>query len=297
MREIFFQCYFPHFQKIRRKSTNDRELILFNKWIDPYLGSFPLEKISRISLIRLRDEIAQKGLSARSQNYAISLIRQIFNYAEKYDLYNGKNPATNFEFIKTDNARTEFFSTTQQGMLLDELKKRSNIIYLITLISLDCGLRRGEIFNLTWADINLERKEFILKDTKNKRNRFAFMTDRVYKELSKIPRKEPNQYVFLSKKGGKIKTLSRTYERAIKKLGFNEGITDRRQKLVFHSCRHTFASRLVANNVPLYDVSLLLGHSSLKMTQRYSHLSEENLRKDVATLNNNLTTKKDNDNE
>ena len=65
---------------------------------------------------------------------------------------------------------------------------------------------------------------------------------------------------------------------AVNDLGFNDGITDRRQKLVFHSLRHTFASWLVQMGKPLYTVSRLMGHSSIKMTERYAHLAPETQR-------------------
>ena len=64
----------------------------------------------------------------------------------------------------------------------------------------------------------------------------------------------------------------------MKDLGLNDGITDRRQKLVFHSLRHTFASWLVQMGKPLYTVSQLLGHSDLKMTMRYAHLAPDTQR-------------------
>jgi len=64
----------------------------------------------------------------------------------------------------------------------------------------------------------------------------------------------------------------------VKDLGLNDGITDRRQKLVFHSLRHTFASWLVQMGKPLYTVSQLLGHSDLKMTMRYAHLAPDTQR-------------------
>jgi site-specific recombinase XerD len=67
-------------------------------------------------------------------------------------------------------------------------------------------------------------------------------------------------------------------------LGFNAGVTDRRQRVVFHTLRHTFASWLVQNGTDLYTVSKLLGHSDISMTQRYSHLSDDTLQRAVKNL-------------
>ena len=284
--ELFEEYYQPHIQNKDKKSTYDREVHLYKKWLKPVLGAVRLNLISRISLIRLLQPMEKKHLSNRSKNYAIALTRQVFNFAIRNELFAGDNPAARFdELKKEDNRRMKFLSEEELNNLLDELKKHSYSVYLIALISADCGLRAGEIFKLTWADVSLEEKMLFLRDTKNGKNRFAYMTNRVAEEFSKLKKGEGNEFVFQSKAGGKIEHISRTFERAVKALGLNDGITDRRRKVVFHSLRHTFASRLVQKRVSLYEVKELLGHSDIAMTQRYSHLADETLRNAVARLN------------
>ncbi len=284
--ELFEEYYQPHIQNKDRKSTYDREVHLYKKWLKPILGGVKLNLISRISLIRLLQPMEKKRLSNRTKNYAIALTRQVFNFAIRNELFAGDNPAARFdELKKEDNRRMKFLSDEELNNLLEELKKRSYSVYLMALISADSGLRAGEIFKLTWADVSLEEKMLFLRDTKNGKNRFAYMTDRVAEEFSKLKQGEGNEFVFQSKAGGKIEHVSRTFERAVKALGLNDGITDRRQKVVFHSLRHTFASRLVQKRVSLYEVKELLGHSDIAMTQRYSHLANETLREAVSKLN------------
>lgn len=284
--ELFEEYYQPHIQNKDKKSTYDREIHLYKKWLKPVLGGVKLNLISHISLIRLLQPMEKKRLSNRSKNYAIALTRQVFNFAIRNELFAGDNPAAKFdELKKEDNRRIKFLSEEELSNLLEELKKHSYSVYLMALISADCGLRAGEIFKLTWADVSLEEKMLFLRDTKNGKNRFAYMTDRVAEEFSKLKQGEGNEFVFQSKTGGKIDHVSRTFERAVKALGLNDGITDRRQKVVFHSLRHTFASRLVQKRVSLYEVKELLGHSDIAMTQRYSHLANETLREAVSKLN------------
>jgi integrase len=67
-------------------------------------------------------------------------------------------------------------------------------------------------------------------------------------------------------------------------LGLNAGIKDPRQKVVFYTLRHTFASWLVQKGVPLYNVSQLMGHSDLQMTKRYAHLAPENQKAAIMVL-------------
>lgn len=284
--ELFEEYYQPHIENKDKKSTYNREVHLYKKWLKPVLGGLRLDRISRISLISLLQPMDKKRLSNRSKNYAIALTRQVFNFAIRNELFTGDNPAARFdELKKEDNRRMKFLSEEELDNLLRELKKHSYSVYLMALISADSGLRAGEIFNLTWADVSIEEKLLFLRDTKNGKNRFAYMTDRVAEEFAKLKKGEGNEFVFQSRAGNKIEHVSRTFERAVKALGLNDGITDRRQKVVFHSLRHTFASRLVQERVSLYEVKELLGHSDIAMTMRYSHLANDTLRQAVARLN------------
>ena len=284
--ELFEEYYQPHIQNKDKKSTYDREVNLYKVWLKPFLGDVKLNLICRISLIRLINAMNKKRLSNRTKRYAIALTRQVFNFAIKNELFSGENAAAKFdELKKEDNQRRKFLDEDELNYLLEELKRHSYQVYLMALISAYCGLRAGEIFNLTWADIDLEKRELLLRDTKNGKNRYAYMNPRVFDELSKLPQRKGNEYVFQSKAGNKIEHVSRTFERAVKTLGFNDGIIDRRQKVVFHSLRHTFASRLVQENVSLYVVQKLLGHSDISMTERYSHVADKTLHEAVSKLN------------
>ncbi len=282
---LFENYYKPHIKRKDKKSTFDREVALYEKWLKPFLGDVKLNLISRISLISMLDKMEKARLSNRSKNYAVALTRQVFNFAIKRDLYIGVNPAAKFdELKKEDNRRMRFLSKEELNNLLEEIKKHSYSVYLMALISADCGLRAGEIFKLTWADIDIKERLLFLRDTKNGSNRHAYMSKRVQCELSKLKSGEGNQLLFPSRDGEQIKHISRTFERAVKTIGLNKGITDRKQKIVFHSLRHTYASRLVDKGVSIYEVKELLGHKDIKMTMRYSHLDKERLRKSVQVL-------------
>jgi integrase len=113
----------------------------------------------------------------------------------------------------------------------------------ISLISLHCGLRAGEIFNLVWNDIDFENKIILIKDTKSGRNRNVIMTEDVKTMLKKRKRLSKSALVFSSRIGEKITEVSRTFDRVIAALGFNDGVTDPRHKVVFHTLRHTYARK------------------------------------------------------
>jgi integrase len=149
------------------------------------------------------------------------------------------------------------------------------------------GLRAGEIFNLTWADINLGNGTVFIKDTKTGHNRHAYMTDKVRAEIESMERGQGKDLVFPAREYAKIKhmaSISKTFMRSVADLKLNEGIEDPRHKIVFHSMRHTFASWLVQKGVSIYVVKELLGHRTLTMTERYSHVAADHLRQAAAIL-------------
>jgi integrase len=164
----------------------------------------------------------------------------------------------------------------------------------MSLLSLYCGLRAGEIFNLTWSDVDFRNETIMIKDTKSGRNRNAIMTAAVKSMLEQ--RKSCRQFdmIFPSRTGDKTTEVSRTFDRTVDRIGFNKGITDRRQKAVFHTLRHTYASWLVMSGVDLYTVQKLMGHSTIAMTERYSHLAPDHLKGAVRKLENSLKQNNEN---
>ena len=138
LKDITFACLFdehytPHIKLKNRKSTVEREIVLYKKWLKPFLGDVKLNLISRISLVSILNEMKKAGLSNRTLNYAIALTRQVFNFAIKEELFSGNNPAAKFEFPKTDNKRMRFLTNDELDKLLTELKKRSYAVYLMAV--------------------------------------------------------------------------------------------------------------------------------------------------------------------
>jgi integrase len=78
--------------------------------------------------------------------------------------------------------------------------------------------------------------------------------------------------------------VSKTFERVVEDLGLNRGVDDARDKVVFHSLRHTFCSWLAINGEPLRVIQELAGHKSIAMTERYSHLSPDRKREAIKRL-------------
>ena len=285
--EIFTGRYYPQVQHNRRSLRSiQREEDLFRLWIAPVLGTRPIREIMPLHLERIKKNMAQAGRAARTIQYCLAVVRQVFNYALKNRLFVGQNPAGSTGGVtrpKVDNRRTRFLSRQEAADLLVELAKRSPNLHDMALFSLYTGARAGEVFSLQWPDVDLFRGVAMLKDTKSGKNRAVFLTDEVKSMLThRGDDAQCSILVFPGRDSLKIMRISKSFERAVDVLQFNECVTDRRQRVTFHTLRHTFASWLAMDGINPFHLKELLGHSDLKLTERYSHLSESALK--VAAL-------------
>ena len=260
--------------------------------IEPVLGDVPIKDVSVIHLERLKRETQKKGLSPATVKHVLVLTRQIFNKAIGWGLYAKGNPiratlAVDKKFLKTpDNKRVSFLSYEQADELLSALADKSIQVHDIAILSLYAGLRLGEAFNLKWADIDLQNGIVHVKDAKSGGSRTAYITEPI-KEMFERRMSEgagKNELVFKDHKGVKIRELSNTFQYTVDRLGFNKGLSDRRDRVVGHTLRHTFASWLAMAGTPIVTIQKLMGHKSIEMTLRYAHLSPSHEREAVSKL-------------
>lgn len=306
-REIFEQFYYSNAVATKSKASAAREEQFFRLWVAPVIGDLTLKQIaeSDFHFQKIRKNMAEgkrpsemmksnrrteknkdmtRPAAARSVNYCMAMIRQVFNFARVSGLYEGSNPVRGIKDRKIDNKRFRFLTHGEAERLLEILRSRSLDVHDMCLLSLDCGLRAGEVFRLTWGDVDLVKRMIVLRDTKSGQTRFGYMTSRVKDMLSRREPKSRKELVFPGKNGKPAIRITNTFRSVVQELGFNEGITDPRQKVVFHTLRHSYASHLVQEGVNLYTVQKLLGHSTISQTERYSHLAPSTLQDAVRVL-------------
>ncbi|MDD5525391.1 MAG: tyrosine-type recombinase/integrase [Smithella sp.] len=285
----FFQdIYLTQAMADKKKTSVVRETGLFNNYILPVMGTLPMRDIAPFHLEKIKRDMAAKRQSPRSIEYCLAVIRQIFNTAKRLGMFIGDNPANNVKFPKPDNGRMRFLTHEEAEGLLAALKVKSIDVHDMALLSFNCGLRWGEITNLQWGDINFEKGTLAIKDAKAG-SRYAFLTEQAASMLKGREKGKPTEYVFQNSSRGKVGKISHTFYRTVDELGLNEGITDPRQKVCFHSCRHSYASWLVEQGQDLYTVQRLLGHKTNVMTQRYSHISENKFKEAARALSAAIT--------
>lgn len=273
---------------------------LHKNWINPFLGKKRLDEIQLPHLLAIKRAMEEAGRSPRTMQAVKVQIGRIYTHALEHKIYTGENPTRNFlTGIRLNNRRERYLTKEEVHVLLEELKKTSQLTYQMSLISLNTGMRFGEIASLRWMHIHLDEGWLHVVDTKNAENRKIPLTaelQSLFKEirsetlthidrctktgLPPIRGIEPEDLVFpvasrAVPRNTIRRSVSRTFARTVESLNFNDGITDRRFKIVFHSLRHTAASWMVNAGVSLPVIAEILGHKTLTMTQRYSHINEE----------------------
>lgn len=239
-----------------------------------------LNEISPFALEKLKSDLMKQKLSPATIKHCLVLMRQIINKAIVWGFYRGSNPIKGVKLPTLQNQRERFLSFTEAQVLLEALKQKSKTVHDMAVISLHCGLRFGEIADLKTQDIDLNNGIITIMNPKNNESRKAYMSNQVKDILKRRISKVPEAYIFVDKlHKGKISHVSRTFFEVVKALGFNNSVTDPRQRITFHSLRHTYASWLALQGESLLTIRELMGHKSFEMTKRYAHLMPDEKRK------------------
>jgi len=210
-------------------------------------------------------------LAPSSRNRHITQLKAMFNWAIEEGIIHS-NPAAKLKKAR-EVGRNRFLTIEE----IERLQVAcSGQLRLIVLFALHTGMRKGEIFDLKWFDVNLEQGMIFVHTSGKGDPRHVPTDDTVRGVLDELPKQ--SQFVFPStrKKGARITDVKKGFDAALKRAGIED--------FTFHDLRHTFASHLVMSGVSLEVVGKLLGHSDLRMTQRYAHLAPEFKAREIAVL-------------
>ncbi|MCT4534777.1 site-specific integrase [Halodesulfovibrio sp.] len=282
----FWEKHYWPAQQHKAKGSLNTEDGLYRNWLSPALGTTPLSEITPGTLTLIKNDMLEKRKTPSTVKYAMRVFSQVWNTAQKEGIVVGINPTKGVSIPKADNARSRFLTKEESELLLSTLKPKSQQTHDMALLALYCGLRFGEIAKLTWNYVDLLHETLTIVDAKNKgKNRPAFMTKKVVAMLTaqKEMADSATGLVFPSRVGTIQSSVSKTFSRTADEM-FNVNVTDSRQKVCFHTLRHTFASWLVQRGVDLFKVKELMGHEDIKMTQRYSHLAPDGLRSVISVI-------------
>ncbi len=214
----------------------------------------------------------QKEVSKSTVNRQMGVLRIIFNKAVAWGKLD-KTPMKSVKFFQEPEGRLRFLEKDEITKLIDNCDKT---LRPIVVLALHTGMRRGEIFNLQWQDIDFKRNIITLLDTKNGKPRKVPMNQLVVTALKEIAKNTNSTYIFCYEDGQRIRDVRKSFLTSLRKSGIKD--------FHFHDLRHTFASQLVMAGVDLNTVRELLGHKDITMTLRYSHLAQSHKQRAVDML-------------
>jgi site-specific recombinase XerD len=228
-------------------------------------------------------DYTRKGARAHTINFEIGTLRAVFNMAIKWD-YLKENPTKGVVRLKVNDSKQPRFLTKEecQKLLDNSSEELRNIFYVF----LNTGMRKAELENLEWADVDfrrgkikIRRKDFWKPKTGEREIPVNQGTRELLKKLKGENDKDlQSNFVFPATDGGKIKEKLR---RQLIRIAEKAKVKDLTK---IHSLRHTYASHLVMKGVDLPTVQKLMGHSDIQTTMIYSHLAPDHLADAVEKL-------------
>ncbi len=202
----------------------------------------------------------------------LALLRRMFNVAIKEWEWCKDNPVSRLSFsVGNRNARDRWLTIEEEKLLLE---KATNPDWLrsLLMVALHTGMRRGEILDLRWQNVDLLNRLIRIVKSKNGEKRSIPMSNTLVNLFKSMTVRDISGRVFPISGSSLRHAFDKTAEKA------------KLEDFRFHDLRHTFATRLVQNGVDLYKVKELLGHKTITMTMRYAHHYPESLRSSVEVL-------------
>lgn len=190
---------------------------------------------------------------------------------------------------KEPRGRVRFLSEEERASLLDACKNSVNpYLYKVVVLALSTGMRHGEILKLRWSNVDIGKEKIVLNETKNGDRRVVplvglaldLMKEHDQSRTLTSPLLFPAFKGQTGQKGQKHAQLRSSWLTALKQAQIND--------FRFHDLRHSAASYLVMNGATLSEISELLGHKTLSMVKRYSHLSEAHGAKVLERMNEQI---------
>jgi integrase/recombinase XerD len=208
----------------------------------------------------------EKGESSETQNLSLNAIK--FYY---------KNILKNYQKIDIrcarKNKKLPVVLTRDEISQIIEATSNSKHRLMISL-AYASGMRVSEIVKLKVADLNLEDLSIHIKQAKGGKDRISILSEKLVNDLRNlIAGRSGNDFVFESERGGRLteRTAQKVFENALKKAEIKKQAT-------FHSLRHSFATHLLENGTDVRYVQELLGHQNIRTTQRYTQVTNPQLK-------------------
>ena len=283
---LFDDIAHDHFEIAKASYKDSRGPIQrYEDHIKPHIGNKNIKEITKWDVENIMKLLLSKGLKPATVDRVRQTISAIFSLAVYHEKCTD-NPASiarndQVSIMRRNkkninNERERYLTKDEAKSLLYELKLRDENVYLMALIALTTGARAGEILSIKFKDIDFYSGYITLPETKNGYSRKIKMTPEVKIMIEQKFENKPNKYLFQTNTNKKHTKIPNSYFVVTDKL-FNQDLdnSDSKNRVVFHTLRHTFASWLALDGVPIYTIQKLMGHRDINMTMRYAKLSQD----------------------
>lgn len=275
--ERFKEEYIPHFLKPSTQEEYRRNIDIF---ITPELGHHKVKDIPREAISKFHTAMSDRPYQA---NRVLGVLSKMLSQAEVWDLRpDGANPCLRVKRFK-EKKRERFLSSTELKRLSEALDLEATTAPVTAAafrLLIFTGCRLGEIQHLRWGEVDFEREEIRLPDSKTGQ-KTIYLTAETIALLKSIPRLPDNPFVIHGLVPGQHLTdFQKPWRRIRKAADLND--------VRIHDLRHTFASVGASNKLSLPIIGKLLGHTQAQTTARYAHLAAEPIREANAGITKEL---------
>jgi len=253
------------------KKSASREISRL-KCLDKFFGEVTLARINSEMVARFRDERLSLNLSGATVIKDLNTLSHIIDTAIKeWGLYISQNPVKNIRKPRVNNSRSRRLSYEEEIILLTQCRKHSLMMESVVIFAIETAMRLGEIINLNWSDIDIERKIATLHMTKNGEVRQVPLSNAAIASVKSLPRSIGSSKVFWRWKT--VSSFESSWQRVLAKSEI--------KNFRFHDLRHEATSRLFEMNLNMMEVSTITGHKTLQMLKRYTHFSIDKIVKKI----------------
>jgi len=259
------------------------------EWWKKQLGPYLLSDVTPAKIGECRDLLMhgktryEKKRAPATVNRYLAAISHCFTMALNEWGWVELNPVSRVKKLQEPRGRVRFLSDGERVAFLAACKDSYlPSLYPIVILAISTGMRQGEIFRLTWPDVDFKRKQLVIHETKNDERRVVPVVSeahRALKEYRKV-RKVDEDHIFPNEARSGVQAIRTAWDAALSEAE----ITDFR----FHDLRHCAASYLAMNGATLAEIAEVLGHKTLSMVKRYSHMSDAHTMKVVERMNESL---------
>lgn len=273
-------------EELPHKPKNARNIELHLTWWKTELGAYALCDVSPALIAQSRNALLATETRFKKPRSNATVVRYMASLSHAFSIamrdwgWIEDSPMRKVTKPRQARGRERFLSDAERNSLIAACtQSTSTFLYPVVVLALSTGMRRGEIMSLRWPQVDLVQGRILLHDTKNGSSRAIPLTGfalALFQDLSKVRRIDSN-LVFYGKDPQKSVDLKKPWTTAIERAA----IPDFR----FHDLRHSAASYLAMNGATTIDIAAVLGHKTLQMVKRYSHLADSHTARIVTSMN------------